>query len=199
VPTIGLILAGGRGSRLGHRDKAMVDLAGRPLITHAIGRLGPQVDVLAINANGDPGRFDFTALPVIPDLQEPAVGPLGGVLAGLNWVRQHHPDAAWLVTTACDTPFIPEDMVKRLLEQGDRADVIRAASCGGIHHLVAAWRMDLAEPLHHAIRDGISKVALFAERFRVATVRFNEEPDPFLNINTPDDLAAAEARLTGRP
>jgi molybdopterin-guanine dinucleotide biosynthesis protein A len=200
VETVGIILGGGRGSRLGNVDKALVDLGGRHLIMHVIERLGGQVEAMAINANGDAGRFGFTGLPVVGDPVHPPVGPLGGVLAGMAWARSTHPDATWLITIACDTPFIPDCIVERLTRIGVDHDIVRAGSVSGIHHLVAAWRIALADELRDAIDRGVRKVAEFTEHYRVATVRFDDQAvDPFLNINTPDDLVRAKAALISLP
>ena len=102
----GLVLAGGHGRRLGGADKALLPLAGRPLLGWLLPRLAPQVDALAISANGDPARFAAFGLPVLPD---PVVdqGPLSGLLAGLDWAAGQGAQA--LLTVPADTPFIPLD------------------------------------------------------------------------------------------
>ena len=97
---VGVILAGGLSSRMG-RDKALVDLGGRPLVSHAIERLGPQVEALAINANGDPDRMGFTGLPVLPDPLPGQLGPLVGILAALYWAASVRARA--VVTLPIDT------------------------------------------------------------------------------------------------
>lgn len=188
----GLILAGGQGRRMGGVAKALLPLSGRPLAAHVIARLAPQVDGLALSANGDPARFAGFGLPVLADLSgEAGEGPLAGLRAGLSWAAAEGADA--LVSAATDTPFLPGDLVARLAAPGG---VAFAAYRGRAHYTAALW------PLSEAARIG----ALFAageRRLRVALgtateVAFDDLPeDPFANLNTPEELAAAEARTGG--
>jgi len=99
---------------MGGHDKALVTLAGRPLLRHAIDRLRPQVNRLALNANGDPARFEDLGLPVFGDTIAGFVGPLAGIFAGLSWAQQQRPMPEAIVTAAVDTPFFPLDLVQRL-------------------------------------------------------------------------------------
>jgi molybdopterin-guanine dinucleotide biosynthesis protein A len=189
-----LILAGGAGSRLGGADKAFVGLAGRPLIDHLMGRLAGQVGTIAISANGDLSRFAGFALPVLADRDLAGKGPLAGVAKGLEWARAMGVTA--LLTVPVDTPFIPRDLVQRL---GKAPSV--ALWRGRQHHLVAVWPVDglaaleqfLARPGAYKVRDALGLLG-------ARQVAFDEaEADPFLNVNTPADLAAAGARLASGP
>ena len=81
----GIVLAGGRSTRMGGGDKGLLTLAGRPVLAHVLARFGSQVETLALNANGDPSRFDAFGLPVVADTVEGFAGPLAGILAGLEW------------------------------------------------------------------------------------------------------------------
>ncbi|WP_137388648.1 molybdenum cofactor guanylyltransferase MobA [Rhodoligotrophos defluvii] len=200
---VGVILAGGRGSRLGGVDKALVDLGGEPLIAHGIRRLQPQVAALLINANGDAQRFRQFGLPVVPDENQASrAGPLGGLLAGMRATSSLVPDTKWLVSLPCDTPFPPADLVEQLLRCAGDALVMRAASGGRVHHLVAAWRLSLFRDLEQAIASGMRKVAAWVSRHEphVGTVEFPTEPfDPFFNINRPEDLRQAALILSSQP
>lgn len=184
----GLILAGGQGRRMG-AEKALVALAGRPLVAHVAARLSPQVEALALSANGDPARFAALGLAVLTDPgQERGEGPMAGVRAGLRWAATQGAQA--LVTAAVDTPFLPRDLVARLTGPGGAA---YAQSAGRGHFTAALW--PVADLDHHD--------ALFAageRRMRLylagaVAVPFDETPDPFVNLNCPEDVAAAEARL----
>src|SRR5262249_43402227 len=106
---------------MGGGDKALRLLGGIPLLERVIERLQPQVDALVLNANGDPTRFANFALPVAADTVPGFVGPLAGVLAGLDWAASHRPDCPYVVSVATDAPFLPIDLVARLAEALDEA------------------------------------------------------------------------------
>src|SRR5688572_31105985 len=115
--TVGVILAGGQGRRMGGVDRALVLLGGTTLIERAIARASVQVPDVIINANGDPKRFAHLGLPVVPDPIGGFVGPIAGILAGFAWMRANRPKARWLASFSCDTPFFPVDMVERLIAE----------------------------------------------------------------------------------
>jgi len=196
---LGVILAGGLSRRMGGGDKGLLLLGARSLLGRVCDGLAPQCAQLVLNANGDPGRFAGFGLPVVADSPPDFAGPLAGVLAGLEWAARHAPTVSEIVTFPADTPFPPVDLVERL--QGARrataAAVAVAASAGRRHHVIALWSTALAPALRRAlIEEGVRKVGAFAERFPLVAVEWSATPlDPFFNVNTPNDLAAAEARL----
>lgn len=195
----GVVLAGGPGRRMG-ADKPLCLLAGRTLAAHVAAALRPQVAVLAVNANGDPGRYEgpCPGLPVLAD-PEPDAGPLAGVLAGLRWAAQALPGCRWLMTAPADTPFLPGDLVARLAEvAGPRTLVACAASAGRRHPIVALWRPEVAGMLAAYLAGGDRKANLLLERLpagAVAEAAFDAVAglDPFMNVNTPTELALAES------
>ena len=202
----GVILAGGQSRRMGGGDKALMDLAGRPMIAHIIARFAPQVAALALNANGDARRFGALGLPVIGDTVASFPGPLAGVLAGMRWTAEAHPEAGHVATCAADTPLIPSDLVARLAEGIDTAAAIALArSAGHRHPVIGLWPVALADDLEAALRGGVRKVMEWAARHGVADVAFpldsSFEPpiDPFFNANTPDELAQLDAVLRAHP
>jgi molybdopterin-guanine dinucleotide biosynthesis protein A len=154
-PVAGLLLAGGRSSRLGGGDKALQVVAGRRLLDRVIERAAPQVCCLLLNANGDPDRFLSYGLPVIADGVGDHWGPLAGVLAGFRRLAETRPDIAWMATFATDTPLFPLDLVARLAARlvAEGADLAVAASAGRTHPVFALWPLRLAQPLHHALVD----------------------------------------------
>src|SRR6266850_5528091 len=195
-PVIGLLLAGGLSRRMGGGDKTLRLLAGRPVLAHVIERIQPQVRGLCLNANGDPARFAAYGLPVVPDSVEGFVGPLAGVLAGLEWAAVNASGCGWVATAPTDAPFLPRDLVARLLAPcllGD-ADMSCATSVGQVHPVVGLWPVSARADLRRAlVEEQIRKVDLWTARYRLAPVEFSSEPvDPFFNANRPEDLAEAE-------
>lgn len=198
----GVLLAGGLGRRMGGGgDKPLKELAGKPLIAHTIQRARPQVAALVLNANGDPARFAEFGLPVIPDPVEGFVGPLAGILAGLDWARAQVPGAGWLASFATDAPFLPDDLVARLGEAVSRegADIGCAMSGGRTHPVFGLWPVRLANDLRRAlIEEDMRKIDRWTARYKVAYAEWPADPvDPFYNVNTPDELAAAERQAGG--
>ena len=195
--TVGLILAGGRSRRMGGADKCFADLGGRPLIAHAIERAQHQVSALVIGAGGDPARFGAFELPVIADAIGDSAGPLAGILAGLEWAAEQ--GSGRLATFAADVPFFPLDLVARL---GGEAAAIKgavaiAASGGRSHPVFGLWPVELAGDLRDYLESGGRRsVLVYLDGHDIAEVDFPAQPtDPFFNINTPDDLAAAEQKV----
>jgi molybdenum cofactor guanylyltransferase len=201
---VGVLLSGGQSRRMGGGDKALRDLAGRPMLAHVIERLRPQVGRLVINANGDPARFAAFGLPVTPDTIDGFVGPLAGVLAGMQWAKTNAPDARWIATVSTDAPFLPHDLVARLLDTvQSRPTAIAIAQSGGeVHPVIGLWPVAHADDLNQALRDGVRKVLVWTDRHGTVPVEFpftqmaGGPVDPFFNANHPDELDEAR-RLLG--
>ena len=195
----GIILAGGLGSRMEGRDKALLTLDGETLVARAARSLAPQVTTLALNANGDPERFGELACPVIRDDGEAGGGPLAGVLAGLRWANGFDLDCEALATVAVDTPFFPADLVQRLAGARTGLEGIAvAASSGRRHPTFALWPLAIVDDLARHLSSGASrKMTDFIDAHPNVTVDFAlaDRHDPFFNINTPADLDAARGRL----
>jgi molybdopterin-guanine dinucleotide biosynthesis protein A len=194
-----VLLAGGQSRRMGGGDKCLRPLGGRPILARIVERVRPQVRRLILNANGDPARFADYDLTVVSDSVEGFAGPLAGVLAGLDWAAAHAPDCPVIVTVPTDAPFLPADLVESLWQavrlQG--AELACAASNGQPHPVVGLWPVQLRDDLRRAMTtEEIRKVDLWTARHRLVTVEFPAVTvDPFLNVNRPDDLAAAERLL----
>ncbi len=194
---MGVILAGGLATRMGGGDKCLQPLRGRRVIDFVIDRIDPQVDGLAINANGDPDRWSPFGLPVIADDVADHPGPLAGVLAAMDWAAGQ--GATHVVTVAADTPFFPQDLVPQLLLASQLQDkpIALAATDDGPktwrHPTFGLWPVHLADDLRVALDQGTRKVVAWTDRHGTALAKFPTVPfDPFFNINTPDDLAVAE-------
>lgn len=200
MTTVGLILAGGLARRMGGGQKALLELGGKPLIAHAIERLRPQVDALALNVNAETARYGAFGLPLVADTVPDFAGPLAGVLAGMEWAAENRPDALYLLSAPTDAPFLPHDMLARLMAALQAEDAaVAVARSGERHHPVAAlWRLSLREDLRRALTErDIRKIDRFTAEHRTATAGWPDVPaDPFFNVNRPEDLARA-AELLG--
>lgn len=196
---VGVILAGGQATRMGGGDKGLLLLDGLTLLNRVIERIVPQVAELALNANGDAARFADFGLPVLPDPIAGFPGPLVGVLAGMEWAASR--GASQVVSVAADTPFLPEDLVPRLLlaAEGGAPVVLACSVVEGRemrHPTFGLWSVGLRDALREALERGERKVGLWAEQQGAALARFpSGSVDPFFNINTPEDLACAHALL----
>lgn len=201
---LGVILAGGQARRMGGGDKALLPLGGGTLLSHVIDRLAPQVGDLALNANGDAARFAPFDLPVLHDTIDGFVGPLAGVLAGLDWAAQH--GATHIVSAAADTPFLPPDLVPQLLLRAEEtgAPIVLAASddpAEGVRRqpTFGLWPVALRDDLRAALLGGLRKIVIWTDGHNAALASFPATAyNPFFNVNTPEDLARAEAMLKGK-
>ncbi len=205
VPVVGVLLAGGRGRRMGGGDKPLNELGGKTLLHHAIDRAKPQVSRLILNANGDESRFNKYGLPVQADSIAGYAGPLAGVLTGMEWVERNCPEVEWIASFATDAPFFPSDMVSKLLQRQAEvgADIICAESAGRTHPVFSIWPVRLSKALRIAmLEEGVRKIDKWTAQYNTLTVdfAFNEfVVDPFFNINRKEDLSKAESVLESVP
>ncbi|AWN38662.1 molybdenum cofactor guanylyltransferase MobA [Methylobacterium radiodurans] len=192
---LGLILAGGRARRMGGGDKPLLELGGRTLLARVAERLGDQCGAgLALSANGDPARFAGFPGPVLPDTVADQPGPLAGILAGLEHAAARGIEA--VVSVSGDAPLLPEDLVARLMAVRPEVGIALAASGERRHYTIALWPAALRDNLQSYLGSGERRVGGFIARHPAEAASWPVEPlDPFLNINTPEDLAAAEAAL----
>ncbi|WP_108484842.1 molybdenum cofactor guanylyltransferase MobA [Oceaniglobus ichthyenteri] len=188
---LGVILAGGLARRMGGGDKGLLPLGAGTILSHVVARLEPQVAGLALNANGDPSRFATLGLPVLPDSIDGFVGPLAGVLAGLDWAAEQGGDH--IVTAAADTPFFPCDLVARLCAAGP--GIVLAATADGRHPTFGLWPVALRDDLRAALQGGLRKVVQWTQAHGGVEAMFDDPGAPFFNVNTPEDLIKAESML----
>lgn len=202
-----VILAGGQASRMGGGDKCLLPLGGRSMLSHVIDRIGAQAGPLALNANGPAGRFDSYGLRVLPDTIAGYPGPLAGVLAGLDWAASLGAEA--VVSVAGDTPFFPTDLTARLRAEARaqahplvlaatprEAGVETRSMTGKLirHPTFGLWPVALRDDLRAALEGGLKKVVLWTEPHGGRMAVF-DDTRAFFNVNTPEDLAEAEAML----
>ncbi len=196
-PVVGVLLAGGKARRMGGGDKCLRRLGPETLLARVVARVRGQVGPLILNAGGDPARFAAHGLPVVEDVIAGFAGPLAGVLTGLEWAAANAPHCPWVASFPTDAPFLPEDLVARLLAAvaDEGAELACAASGGRDHPVVGLWPVRLAPDLRRAMEvEDMRKIDLWTARFRLARAPYDADPvDPFFNVNSPEDLARAEA------
>lgn len=187
VKISGVLLAGGQGRRMGGVDKGLVELRGRPMAAWVLERLGPQVDELLINANQNAERYAAFGHAVFPDEIDGFAGPLAGLHAALS--QAHNP---LVVTAPCDSPFLPEDLVERLLSglYTANADLAVAKTFDQAHPVFCLCRREVLPHLTAFLSSGGRKIDLWYETLSVVEVNFDDEEAAFRNINTRDELDA---------
>lgn len=187
------LLAGGQARRMGGGDKNLMMLAGKPVLRHVLDRVDFADRPLMINANGDPARYAAFGLPVCADVIDGYAGPLAGILTGLEWVAANHSDCSHMVSLATDAPFLPVNLIAVLESAiGDGAEIAQAMSLHRRHPVFAIWPVAIAGALRDAVIDeGVRKIDDFTARYHCVTVEFSGTPDPFMNLNRPDDFDLA--------
>jgi molybdenum cofactor guanylyltransferase len=179
----GVVLAGGQGRRMGGVDKGLQPLAGKPMIEHVIARLRPQVDEILINANQNLERYRGFGYPVVPDVTGGFAGPLAGLQAGLQAAT--HPI---VVTAPCDSPFLPGDLVERLLAQLGSNDLAVARTGSQAHPVFALVRRERLAHLTAYLAGGGRKIDAWYASLKTIEVGFDDEAQAFSNINTREEL-----------
>ncbi len=202
---VGIILAGGLARRMGGGDKCLLPLSGKTLLQRTIERAQPQVPQLLLNANGSSLRFARSRLPVIADIFANNLGPLAGIHAGLDWMATNAPNQQWLASFASDTPFFPLDMVQRLNEltgisalRSEKPSLIVASSKLQVHPVFALWHISLLPQIKSQLETGeIPRLQEWILQYKPMSVEFSAtDYDPFFNINSPQDLYAAESLVS---
>ncbi|MFA4970449.1 MAG: molybdenum cofactor guanylyltransferase MobA [Sulfuritalea sp.] len=186
----GVILAGGRGQRMGGVDKGLQHLDGRPLVQWVLTRLSPQVDSVVINANQNLARYAELGCTVLPDSIPDFAGPLAGLHAALSQAT-----TPLLLTVPCDSPFLPGDLAQRLRDalEAQGAELAVARTGDQVHRAFCLTRREILPKLEAFLGSGDRKVALWHASLKLAEVAFDDEADGFNNINTLDDLATAQS------
>jgi len=186
----GVVLAGGLGRRMGGVDKGLQLLRGKPMVQWAIERLAPQVDELLINANQNLDAYSAYGHRVIPDAITGYAGPLAGLHRALS--EAHHELVA---TVPCDSPFLPGDLVARLLAAREKADADLAVARTGEqpHPVFCLCGKRVLSNLTSFLEGGGRKIDAWYSRLKVVEVSFDDEPEAFSNINTEAELRGAQA------
>lgn len=190
----GVILAGGRGRRMDGADKGLQELAGRPLVQWVLAALAPQVDAVLISANRNLARYRAFGYPVLADRIADSAGPLAGLHAALA-----HAATPLLISAPCDSPFLPNDVARRLRAalRENSAEIAVARTGERVHRAVCLLRRELRPRLEAFLASGGRRLADWHASLRIVEVGFDDQPEAFGNINTPEDLARCAKAATG--
>ncbi|MFQ5759390.1 MAG: molybdenum cofactor guanylyltransferase MobA [Acidiferrobacterales bacterium] len=188
----GVVLAGGRGKRMGGVDKGLVDLYGRPMVMHVIDTLRPQVGRIIINANRNVEKYEALGYEVISDIVGDYFGPLAGMASAMQAAN-----TAYVLAVPCDSPMIADDLAVRLYHalQHEKADASIAHNGERMHPVFALLRRDLLPSLQSYLESGERKIDRWLNQHRLAVAYFRDKPEAFLNVNNPDDRQALESKL----
>ena len=185
-----LVLAGGRGSRMGAVDKGLQPLDGEPLIAHVLRRIAPQAGTILISANRNRPRYEATGHAVVADLVADQPGPLAGLHAGLVACSTE-----FLVSVPCDAPFVPLDLVARLADGlDDDVDLAVVRSGAHLHPVFCLMRRRVVDDLAGFLATDGRAVHRWIGQVRHREVSFADE-HAFINLNTLAELRAVEGRL----
>jgi molybdopterin-guanine dinucleotide biosynthesis protein A len=192
----GIVLAGGRATRWDGRDKGLIEVSGRPMISHVLDALAPQVEQLIISANRNLDEYRAFGLPVVIDASRDFLGPLAGIASGLGAARTE-----WVAIAPCDSPLLAADCVNRLASacaHNERTEISVAHDGERMQPAFALIRRTLLEDLDTFLESGGRKIHEWYGQHRLQFVDFSDRPDNFLNINRPEDRDLLEARMKQR-
>jgi molybdenum cofactor guanylyltransferase len=182
----GIVLAGGKGSRMGGVDKGLQPLRGKPMVEWVLARFTPQVSEIIINANQNVPAYAKYEHRVVSDQIGGFAGPLAGLHAGLNAAKY-----PLVVTVPCDSPFLPGDLVLRLKNKLQDHDLAVAKTGAQAHPVFALMKRDVRESLEAFLASGGRKIDAWYAALKVVEVSFDDEADAFRNINTLEELGKA--------
>ncbi len=185
----GVVLAGGRGSRMGGLDKGWVEFMGKPMVSHVIARIQPQVSELFINANRELERYSDLGLSVIQDDIPDFAGPLAGLHKAMKVAN-----TPYVLAVPCDTPLLPTNLVERMMNTmiAQDAEIVVAKTGMQSHPVFCLCRKSLLPSLEAFLQEGGRKVEEWQKQHELAVVFFDENPQAFANVNTQDELVALE-------
>ena len=188
----GVILAGGRATRMGGMDKGLVVLNGIPMLEHILVTLRPQVSDVLINANRNIERYANYGYKVVPDMLGDYFGPLAGMASAMQAAGTEY-----ILTVPCDSPLLPRDLAVRLADAltRDRADISVAHDGDRMQPVFSLLRCNLLASMLAYLESGERKIDLWYARHKLAIADFTDSPETFLNVNTPEDRAELEAKL----
>ncbi len=199
----GVILAGGKATRMNQQPKGLLQLNNRLLLDHVIDKAKPQVNQLLLNSNEALPAYQQTGLPLLADTLSGHLGPLAGILTAMEWSQKHQPACQWLASFAVDTPFFPNNLVEQLLhiaetdEKSEEVDIVCPTYLGRRQPTFCLWRISQADALRRALTEQkLYRVGGWLKQRQTRELAFhpvaNHLPEPFFNINTPEELTLAQ-------
>lgn len=191
----GLVLAGGRATRMGGEDKGLLEVAGRPMIAYVIDALRPQVARIIVNANRNTERYARFGVPVLGDHLAGFQGPLAGMASGMAAA-----DTEFVLTVPCDSPLVPGDLTGRLVDALEASGALIAVAHDGRRQqpVFALLRTELLSDLKEYLASGERKIDRWFRLHRIVEADFSDRTQAFLNVNTPADRAVLEDILGER-
>ena len=192
---LGSILAGGKSKRMG-KDKIFLNLNNKTLIEHTIIKVKKYLKELIIITNHENDFFKKNNLTVVKDCIEGQLGPLVGILTAMKWAKQNSPKCQWVATFPCDTPFFPESIISKFIEESKKKEslILCASSHGRKHNIFGLWSLDLYDKLHDdLVNNKVRKVQDWTKVNNIKNLEFKfKNYDPFFNINTIEDFELAK-------
>jgi len=192
---LGAILAGGQSKRMG-KDKLFLEFNNKKLIEHTIDKVKKYLKKVIIITNQDNEFFFKNNLTTVKDCFEGQLGPLVGILTAMKWAKENLSKCSWIATFPCDTPFFPESIIKRFIEESEKKEslILCASSHGRKHNIFGLWSLDLYDKLKDdLINKKVRKVQDWTEKNKIKNLEFKfKDYDPFFNINTKEDLEFAK-------
>ena len=199
-----VILAGGQAKRMGGKDKALIQLQKRPLLTHVLEKISGYAAPLALNINKNYEKYSCFNYPILEDKIQGFLGPLSGIFTALSWAKDINEN--WVLTLPCDTPYLPNNLIPKIIElvslEKNKFDVISVKCNNQTHPVIGLWKTSLITKLENSIKNGIRKIDLFTDDLNIKYVDYffdKNSFDPFLNLNSPLDILYSEQVLGNIP
>jgi len=192
---LGAILAGGKSKRMGE-DKIFLNLDKKNLIEHTINKVKKYLKEIIIITNSENKFFLKNNLTTVKDCIEGQLGPLVGILTAMKWAKENSPKCSWIVSFPCDTPFFPESVISKFIEESKKREslMLCASSHDRKHNIFGLWSLDLYDKLYNdLVNNKVRKVQDWTKENKIKNLEFKfKDYDPFFNINTAKDLEVAK-------
>ena len=195
-----VILAGGKAKRMGGKDKALIELQNRTLLSHVLEKISGYASPISLNINKNQEKYFKYNYPILKDRIEGFLGPLSGIFTAISWAKEINED--WVLTLPCDTPHLPNDLIPRFiklaLDLENNFDVISVKCNNQTHPVIGLWKTNLIYKLENSLKNDVRKIDLFTSEINIKYVEYFLDEvslDPFLNLNSPSDILHSQKIL----